>query len=183
MKSALYVAATVAAYRRGLDQLAGVSAFSDNPAGQLLPRLTNRGSSDGGLQQRPFRDSLGLKFDNKPGPIITIGQAVHADSSGAALVQLKQPLRLGQTLQALTPDGQQHSWQLDDLRDSGSIARDLARQESCAWVSGPIALPTHTVFGPFGVTINMASEAVGNSTASAPIPALQSARPAAGQLW
>jgi putative protease len=157
MKSAHYVALTVATYRYAAEACAekgndksmrtGKNSPATNPVQALLGRLSNRGYSHGGLIERPFIDSLNLDFDTSPTDLVTVGQVLHSDPECGALVALKMPLAKGQTLRALTPAGHSVSFPITELRDTRGRAQDAIHAQRSAWIVPPTDghLPAYSV--------------------------------------
>ena len=148
MKSAHYVALTVAAYRRAAEHSSGNPAVpAGNDAQHYLNRLSNRGYSHGGLIERPFIDSINLDFDGKPSGLVTVGQVHASDPERGALIRLKAALRIDQPLSILRPDGSMVHFAIAGLRDTKNRPQESMPIHRCAWVAAPagIDIPPYSV--------------------------------------
>ncbi|TVR47218.1 MAG: U32 family peptidase [Planctomycetota bacterium] len=139
MKSALYVAATVAAYRRARDGMA------DNPARALLHDLSNRSYGPGGLLGRPGFASINHDFDGYQGNAASVGQVVAWDDGRGALIPLRKDLGRGDVLQLLRPDGSLISHALHSICDTLGRQQDRLGPNRAAWVQLPDQAPPLSV--------------------------------------
>lgn len=128
MKSALYVACTVASYRRAVDGAA------DNPAAAVLDLLSNRGYGVGGLAGRPFVDSLNLDYTGYRGGLTSLGQVVESDPELGALLPLRAPLVVDEEIGWLRPDGAVGTGRVRELRDTAGRRQSRLGVNRAAWL-------------------------------------------------
>ena len=141
MKSVLYVAATVAAYRQACD---GVPV-ADIAAGAVLQQLSNRSFGTGGLQQRPFSASINSDFEGYTGGLALVGQCLAWDDARGAYLHLRSDLEQGDTLCWLLPDGSIERQTVQDIRDASGQQQVLMKSNRMACVPHARRIPAFSV--------------------------------------
>ena len=106
MKSNLYVANAVSIYRQAIDHWSGTQkpASQSQVANwtQQLEMVSNRDFSTGGLLSRP--SAINTHFDAYQKKTDFIGTIKSVDAS-TSFIEVKSPLKTGDTLSVLSPDG------------------------------------------------------------------------------
>lgn len=122
MKSELYVAAVVGAYRRILDavyedMLGRVANYDIDAEAAEIERMSNRQFTSGSLEQRAFAESINYAFPGYQKSHAFAGQVVEVLPDEALLVQVRHPLDQGQNCDFVTPNGVSAALTLNDMRD------------------------------------------------------------------
>ena len=123
MKSELYVATVIGAYRRALDHVyaqlgAGAPAQHDVAAdvGEIS-KMSNRGFTSGSLTQRAFADSINYEFPGYQKTHAFAGQVVEVIEDEALIVRVRHQLNIGDSCDFITAAGASASFTLTELRD------------------------------------------------------------------
>lgn len=141
MKSALYVAVTVAAYRAARDGDRQRLA----PLRRLLTQLANRGHSSGALTGSFGRSPQNHAFDGYQGGLTSAGQVLATAADGSSLLALRTRLSCGDELHILRPDGSILVQMVRHLADSlGHPCRSLPTNRA-AWIGCDEAVPAGSV--------------------------------------
>ena len=127
MKSEMYVASTVAAYRCAVDG-------RDNPARDLIRHLSNRDFTTGGLEKRPYKDALNFAFTGYNGDLMNIGQVLEFSETHGAFVYLKAPLTIGETINWLHTDGTTSSQKITHLTDAAGRSVERMVTSRGVWI-------------------------------------------------
>jgi hypothetical protein len=127
MKSELYVATVVGAYRRALDvmhaQLSGqdVSIDLEKEASEIA-KMSNRQFTTGSLEQRAFADSINYDFAGYQKSHAFAGQVVEVIPDEGLFIQVRHPLESGNYCDFVTPAGVSAVIELNQMQDvNGTI--------------------------------------------------------------
>ncbi|MCP4455480.1 MAG: U32 family peptidase [Planctomycetes bacterium] len=140
MKSVHYIASTVAFYRQVIDS----KAFSREQAGTLLGRIPNRGYATGFMSGSITADDYSLERSGSQGTGRFVGNVVNRDNQGRSLVEVRNTMKPGDTLEVLTPDGHVSTLILpDSLIDKRGRVIDVANNSQ--FIRLAVSLPKYTV--------------------------------------
>ncbi len=101
MKSIHYVAATVSFYRRIID---GWNVEEDE-ALNLLDRIPNRGYSQGFMKGDVKASDYQFDESRSHSESLFVGNVMEADQSGRCILEVRNKINSGETLELLKPDG------------------------------------------------------------------------------
>ena len=140
MKSIHYIASTVAFYRQVIDG----HCFSKEQAGTLLGRIPNRGYATGFMSGAITADDYSLERSGSQGTARFVGNVCDCDSQGRSIVEVRNTMQPGDTLEVLTPDGQFSAFTLPDplVNQHGRVI-DVANNSQ--FVRLDISFPKYTV--------------------------------------
>ncbi len=102
MKSNLYVATTVQAYRHAIDHYPNAPTPLLN---EHLSRVSNRTFSTGGLASRPKGDSINYTFGGYSKSIEFVGNVIQNSSEDGMILAVQSPFQKNEPLHLLTPNG------------------------------------------------------------------------------
>ncbi len=123
MKSELYVATVVGAYRRALDAVFdqlqnGKEASVDIEAEMReIERMSNRQFTTGSLEERAFASSINYDFPGYQKSHAFAGQVLVVIPDEALLVQVRHPLKEGDQCDFVTPSGVSTEIRLENMAD------------------------------------------------------------------
>lgn len=101
MKSFHYIAATVSFYRRIID---GWEVEPEDGLA-LLSRIPNRGYSQGFMKGDVNADDYQHDMSRSHGESIFVGNILEGDPEGRTVLEVRNKITAGETLEVLTPDG------------------------------------------------------------------------------
>ena len=140
MKSVHYIASTVAFYRQVMDG----RQFSQEEANALLGRIPNRGYSTGFMKGDISGDDYSLERSGSQGTARFVGNVKERDSEGRSLVEVRNRMEPGDTVEVLTPDGHLSTLILPDplVNQHGKVI-DVANNSQ--FIRLAISLPKYTI--------------------------------------
>ncbi|RAP31268.1 hypothetical protein DID78_01825 [Candidatus Marinamargulisbacteria bacterium SCGC AG-343-D04] len=124
MKSNLYVANAASVYRQAIDYC--YSCMKDNTLIEQeklnsfkdqLSWISNRSFSSGGLDHRPFRDSINYEFTHYQKKVDYVG-CVRDKIGNSIFSETKINLNVGETLLCISPNNAPFSFKLESLHNS-----------------------------------------------------------------
>lgn len=121
MKSNMYAASCASVYRDAIDQcyedMLADRPFDAKPFEARLEQVSNRNFSTGGLDHRPFGDSIHYPTSMPVKSVDFIGTIKAILPNQALFVDVKMPFQVGDTLERMTPDGQLHPLTVTEISD------------------------------------------------------------------
>lgn len=123
MKSELYVATVIGAYRRALDHVYAQLVAGEKPEHDFasdeaeISKMSNRGFTSGSLSERAFADSINYEFPGYQKTHAFAGQVVEVIPGAAIIVRVRHQLSLGDTCDFITNTGASAASTLTELRD------------------------------------------------------------------
>ena len=124
MKSELYVATVIGAYRRALDtvyeQIVGDQQQTDfdlEAEEREIKKMSNRGFTSGSLEQRAFAESINYEFPGYQKTHAFAGQVVEVIPGESLVIQVRHAISRGDTCDFVTPDGVCEQFTITELCD------------------------------------------------------------------
>lgn len=147
MKSAYYIAVIVRVYRTWIDAIESGNA-TDHLAQELkreLAQAQGRETFDGFLSHRPdHRDHL---YQTKSDGVVQnyIGSIQVVEPNGSVLVEMRNNVKVGETLEVLTPEGLSQAFVLESMVSQEGIALSVANIPLAKiWMKVPFAVKPKT---------------------------------------
>ncbi len=124
-KSHYYAARTAQTYRRAIDDAAAGRSFNPELLGELA-NLAHRGYTDGFYQRHKSHELQNyLTGHSVSSGQIFVGEVLEQDENGMALVEIKNKLRRGDSVQLISPGGN-HRFTLEVMSDDQGRPMDEA---------------------------------------------------------
>ncbi len=148
MKSNLYAANVSRTYRKAIDHiyeaLQANKLCDDSFYTALetqLAQVSNRGFSSGGLDQRPYADSIAYDFNRYEKTVDYIGSIKALEKNKSVLLDVKCSFQVGDSLELLNFDGSTHGFQVLEIKNMVDASMQKTNPNSLVklpWITGAI---------------------------------------------
>ena len=148
MKSNLYVANTVALYRDAIDQAVEAQSTNQstlNTQESILERVSNRGFCTGSLDQKAEQNSITREWNGYNKQVQYLGTVKECTEDGHYTIEVKSPLKTGDTVEILKPDGSRVHWPITAMTNALGDSIDTAHASTIVQIKGPSYAPRYSI--------------------------------------